>query len=251
MLVPETPCHDHPDTQAEADTSWCTLAAPVAVVSALVSLIVLAGIVLAAGSPPPTLMLWVSVAPVDIVAFAAALAVLRRQRPPGHRARALELLPRPEPVLSLLGRAARALLFLYPSTLLLTLASVYLLTQVGYTPQTSHFIEMLLHERGGVFWASALGVTLLLAPLAEEILFRLVLFESLSDLGQRTALCLTATAFALVHQIPEQMPALFLLGVVLQRARERSGGLWLPLMTHAGFNAVSVLALLVCRLVLR
>lgn len=248
MCDPQSLRAPRPETEAACDAAWCSVAAPVAVVAALAGLLLVAGALVATGPLPAVAMLWAAVAPVDLVAFAAATVVLRRRHPPGLRARALELVPWPDDVRALLARTARALLLLWPAAVVLTLASVSLLSLTGHEAGPSEFVEMMLREGGAPFWVSSALVTLLVAPFAEEILFRLVLFESLRDLGNAGALCLTSAAFALVHQIPEQIPALFLLGVVLQEARRRSGGLWLPLAIHAGFNAVSIVVLLIWRL---
>ena len=250
MYDPE-PLDDHrKGTEPACGAAWCSVAALAAVAGALAGLLLVAGALTLAGPLPAAVTLWAAVAPIDLVAFAAVVLVLRRAHPPGLRARALELIPGPRDVRALLARAARAVLMLWPAAIVLTLVTASLLSLTGYESGPSDFVEMMLREGGGAFWLSSAVVTLLVAPVAEEIIFRLVLFESLRDLGDAMALFLTSAAFALVHQIPEQVPALFLLGVVLQRARGRSGGLWLPLAIHAGFNAMSVVVLLGWRLLL-
>lgn len=244
----QPPYDDPSETEAASDTAWCLVAAPIAVLVALAGLLLVGWVILAVGPLPAAAMLWAAVAPIDVMALIAAMQVLRRLRPPGHRAQALELMPWPTDARALARRAARAVLFLWPAGIVLTLASVSLLSLTGYEAKPSEFVAMMLREGGVSFWVSSVVLTLVLAPFAEEVLFRLVLFESLRDVGDANALWLTSAAFALVHQVPEQIPALFLLGVVLQRARKRSGGLWLPLVIHAGFNAVSIAVLLLWRL---
>lgn len=93
-------------------------------------------------------------------------------------------------------------------------------------------------------------VSVILAPLAEELVFRGVLLRALARrLAPRPVALLTAAAFALTHLLLDfnaapAVPALFVVGVVLAVVAQRYGRLGPAVMGHLGFNLVGVLALL-------
>lgn len=106
-----------------------------------------------------------------------------------------------------------------------------------------------LEDAGGLSLVIlALGVVVL-APLAEELLFRGLLLRAL--LRRTTpgwAVGWSAAAFALVHLLDPDaaplLPGLMALGVVAGIQAVRTGSLSRPIMLHAGFNLVTVLLLL-------
>jgi membrane protease YdiL (CAAX protease family) len=85
-----------------------------------------------------------------------------------------------------------------------------------------------------------------LAPLAEEVIFRGVLLPGLArQMHPGTALWISAALFALFHVPSHGLGAVFpgLLGVVFGWARLRTGSLLAPIMLHAANNLlVTVLA---------
>ena len=88
----------------------------------------------------------------------------------------------------------------------------------------------------------------LLAPVAEELVFRGVLLRALGQrFGTRVALFGSAAAFAVVHLLDPNaalaVPALFVVGLVLARQVHESGRLGRALATHLGFNLAGVLLL--------
>src|SRR5262249_37478208 len=106
----------------------------------------------------------------------------------------------------------------------------------------------------------AIGAVVI-APMFEELLFRGHLQSTLAGLfriismkpnttdpepawPRWTAICITALLFPTVHYAGPgsgwMLPALFLLAVCLGYAYERTGVLWVPIVGHAAFNAVSV-----------
>jgi membrane protease YdiL (CAAX protease family) len=102
-------------------------------------------------------------------------------------------------------------------------------------------------------WPAILAVVVvavLLAPLAEELVFRGVLLRAL---GRRfsagPAALVSAAAFALAHlaldfQSAVAVPALFVVGLVLALVVQRRGRLAPAVAAHMGFNLVGVLGLL-------
>lgn len=95
----------------------------------------------------------------------------------------------------------------------------------------------------------AVAVTaVLLAPLAEELVFRGILLRALARRYPSWVAALgSAAAFALVHLLDPNaglaVPALFVMGLVLARQVLSSGRLGGAVVTHASFNLLSVLLL--------
>ena len=99
-------------------------------------------------------------------------------------------------------------------------------------------------------------VVALIAPVLEEMIFR-GLFQTLirslleirySKLEGRNhawiAIVITSGLFSMVHGNVPHWPALFLLGVCLGYAYEKSGSLFRPIFIHAFFNAITVILVL-------
>ena len=88
----------------------------------------------------------------------------------------------------------------------------------------------------------------ILAPIAEEIFFRGVVFNALRREGGRTwAYIGSAALFAVIHlSLPVLVP-LFLLGLALAWIYERSNNLLAPMAAHAAVNAISVAVALLVR----
>jgi membrane protease YdiL (CAAX protease family) len=85
-------------------------------------------------------------------------------------------------------------------------------------------------------------LTALMAPLVEELLFRGLGFFLLEQFGQIAAIAVTAIAFALTHGIAVGLPVFFIIGVGLGFMRSRTKSLYPPVLMHAGFNGIGVIA---------
>ena len=228
---------------------------------------------------------WLGLVPLHVVALATALAVIRqhcrkrgaaagvsveRTRDSGQ-ARG-DCVPRPngtaarEPMcgscLRMLGLScdslsprvlaavsAKILLAVYPVTAAITMLTVVAFSRAGYEATDSAVVELIMTGDSVFMWASVLLGAVVVAPFAEEVLFRLVLFEMLRLHGIPRAAAATSLAFALLHRIPEALPGLFVLGMTLQAARRKYRSLWFPIAIHAGFNAVSLLAVVAVKAV--
>ena len=88
-----------------------------------------------------------------------------------------------------------------------------------------------------------------LGPLAEEVVFRGVLLRALERTkGPRFAILWSSVAFAALHLLDPRaivaVPFLFVVGLVIGREVVRTGRLGRGIAIHAGFNLVTVLALL-------
>jgi membrane protease YdiL (CAAX protease family) len=92
-----------------------------------------------------------------------------------------------------------------------------------------------------------LGVAVL-APIAEEVVFRGVLLSAWRRTrGDRFAVMASAATFAGLHLIDPNailaVPFLFVVGIVAAQAVIRTGRLGRAVMIHMGFNLVTVVAL--------
>jgi len=95
-------------------------------------------------------------------------------------------------------------------------------------------------ERAPAFALSALAVVLV-APFAEELLFRGLGVRVLAFAGSAVAVVVTSLAFALVHGLVVAVPALGLFAVGLAWLRIRSDSVWPPVIAHSAYNLTGVL----------
>jgi uncharacterized protein len=91
-------------------------------------------------------------------------------------------------------------------------------------------------------------VTIILAPVAEEVLFRGILFTGIRQLGfPRLAFWGTALIFALVHFNLVSFLPLYVLALALAWIYERTGNLFAPIAAHSMFNALNFALLFLFR----
>ena len=95
-------------------------------------------------------------------------------------------------------------------------------------------------------WVAVLAIVIL-APIAEELFFRGVVFNAfLRERGPRFAYLGSAAMFAVIHLSIVALLPIFLLGLALARVYDRTGNLLAPIVMHAVVNGISVaIALLV------
>jgi membrane protease YdiL (CAAX protease family) len=88
----------------------------------------------------------------------------------------------------------------------------------------------------------------IIAPIAEELFFRGVVFNALRrEATRRWAYLGSALLFSVIHLSPVTLLPIFLLGLVLARVYERTGSLLAPIVLHATFNGLSVTLALLAR----
>lgn len=93
----------------------------------------------------------------------------------------------------------------------------------------------------GVFVTMLLGAGIL-APVGEEMFFRGFLYNSSKRrFGVTGGTLISAAAFGLAHAGPVAMPVIFLMGIVLAAAYERTRSLWFTAIMHATNNCIGVL----------
>lgn len=86
--------------------------------------------------------------------------------------------------------------------------------------------------------------TVVVAPLAEEVIFRGIFYPALRRYSSGVvAAIFTSLAFGLAHAPIQVSPGLAVLSGCLIIAYERSGTLWVPIVMHAVFNATSMICL--------
>ncbi len=134
----------------------------------------------------------------------------------------------------------------YPAATALYVVSQMLARLAGRPSDPSPAVGWLLAERNPLWLAAAVLGVAVLVPLAEELFFRLALHDALRFLGLPAAAAAFAAsfAFAALHGIPAEIPALFFLGLLFQWRRRRDGSLWGAVLLHAGNNGLSLLFLL-------
>jgi membrane protease YdiL (CAAX protease family) len=135
-----------------------------------------------------------------------------------------------------------ALLFL-PVAWLLQRTSIMVLDHLPILSMKSEEQQAVRTIRETTEWGQrlALGIiTILLAPIAEELLFRGVLYPGIRDVGfPRVALWGSSLLFAAVHLNAATFVPLLLLALVLTRLYERTGNLLACISAHSLFNALN------------
>ena len=116
---------------------------------------------------------------------------------------------------------------------------------IGY-PVTIQDVVLIFMEPQSLWTLLALlGLAMVIAPAAEEILFRGILLPLLMKrLGAGPAVILSSVLFALIHfHVPSFFP-LFVLATGLALAYIYTGSLWVPIVMHALFNGMNLAILL-------
>jgi membrane protease YdiL (CAAX protease family) len=141
----------------------------------------------------------------------------------------------------LIGVVAAAL-FLPLGLELQRLSALFLLhfSQLGIRPEPQQAVQT-LQAATGVADRIVLGIiTILLAPLAEESLFRGILYTWIKNAGfPQLALWGTSVFFALVHMNIVTFLPLFVLALLLVWLYERTGNLLASMATHGLFNGLN------------
>lgn len=141
-----------------------------------------------------------------------------------------------------LGRAFLYLLTAYP-LLMLMQAMVYGVAGGDFSPQ--EVVEFLQRAEAPRDRLAVVAMAVIVAPLAEEVIFRGYLYPVAKKFGGASAgLMVTSLLFAFLHGHAPSIPALTMLAVCLGLAYEKTGSLLVPMIMHAVFNAVSVGAIL-------
>lgn len=150
-----------------------------------------------------------------------------------------------------LRSGALGLLTSMPLVMMAMAATAVLGTLIGDPPDAlgHSLLQRLATSRPEPAWLLIFFSVVVLAPVLEELLYRglgqTVLLNALGPAWRWPILILVSAGFAFVHLGAVRwhaLPALFLLGLLFGWLYERTGSLWPPILMHAGFNAVNLLA---------
>lgn len=88
----------------------------------------------------------------------------------------------------------------------------------------------------------------LIAPITEEFLFRGYIYPILKkSLGMKLAMVLSALLFGIVHASLVPLLPLTILGLAFAILYEKCNTIWAPIMAHAIFNNITLLAIIYAR----
>ena len=118
----------------------------------------------------------------------------------------------------------------------------------GEPPKIQGTVEM-LRESSSVARLAYMGlVTIVLAPVAEEILFRGILFTSVLQFkGRWVAIVSNSLLFGVIHSNLLTLVPLIVMAVMLTLLYERTRNLLAPIVAHSLFNLANFLMLMLDR----
>lgn len=111
-------------------------------------------------------------------------------------------------------------------------------------PAPEWLVEMLrpLQAQSALDWVQVLLGAVLIAAVAEELLFRGFLQISLEQKGDVTrAVILTSIAWTLIHQNPYWAVQIFIMGVLIGYVAWRTDSVWPTIIIHGLYNFLGVL----------
>ena len=141
--------------------------------------------------------------------------------------------------------ALKFILVMLPVVLLLQGASIQLLEKLGQPREDQMAVLMLMKSKS--WWVTAyFGVfAIVIAPVAEEFIFRGMLFPFVRQLGfPKLAWFGVSGLFALIHMNAPTFVPLFVFALALTWLYEKTDNLLAPITAHALFNATNFLLLL-------
>jgi membrane protease YdiL (CAAX protease family) len=143
------------------------------------------------------------------------------------------------------GMGLAAGLMVLPFAWLMSFGTGEVMRWLSLEPETQVVVETLQSLGGGgvYFLIGLIAVTT--APMAEEVLFRGILYGFLRRrVGVGWGMWVSAGVFGLIHMNAMTFPSLVLLGVLLVWLYELTGSLVAPVVAHAVFNLANLFLLL-------
>lgn len=131
---------------------------------------------------------------------------------------------------------------LYPLVIAANYLSLFVLS-IFDVEQVPQLISELSEEGTVLFWILSGITTVIIAPIAEEVMIRLVLYRTLRWICPLWACLLSSFVFAIMHTSPQYLLGLFIVGLFLQRAR-RIWGIPGSILLHCTYNLIAFLFLL-------
>jgi len=134
-------------------------------------------------------------------------------------------------------------LIFFPSMMLFSWVYVFVLGQLGIA-SPKQAVAGLFHASNPIYLHFlAIVMVVVGAPIAEELLYRGVLFHALEPMwGMQRAALGSGLIFGLVHLEVGTFFPLGFLGYLLARAYAQSRSLWLPIFLHSVNNWIALLA---------
>jgi len=143
-----------------------------------------------------------------------------------------------------LGLGIAILIVVLPVALLLEGLSGTVMEKMGIEPKQEAAVEMFTNAS---LWPTGIYLAffaVVLAPVAEEFIFRGVLFPFVKNLGYpKFAWVGVSLLFALIHGDAAIFIPLFVLALALTWLYEKTGNLLAPIVTHSLFNTANLIAL--------
>lgn len=128
-----------------------------------------------------------------------------------------------------------------PAVAVSALVVRWILQRTGVDTAPQPVLDLMIGGEAGWLRVYLIGLGVVLAPIAEEILFRGLALPVLArHIGTAGALVATAALFAAVHMNAAASAPLFVLGLVFGLAYLYTGSLTPAIVLHSVFNAVSI-----------
>ena len=144
------------------------------------------------------------------------------------------------------GWAVAILILFLPVASVLKAVSERVLQTIGWESQPEEAVKLLLQAP---VWPTGiyLGVfAVVLAPVAEEFIFRGVLFPFVKQLGwPKLAWIGVSLLFAVIHGAPDVFIPLFVLALGLTWLYEKTGNMLASIVAHSLFNTANLVLLVV------
>ena len=129
---------------------------------------------------------------------------------------------------------------------LVTMLWQKILNFCGYTDMSLQPVVQLACNASAPELVLLILLTVIAAPLLEELIFRRVLYGfALPHFGAAGALVLQAGVFALMHDYIPGIPGLFLLGSGLQLLYLHTRNLFFPVLVHSLYNGITLILVLI------
>jgi membrane protease YdiL (CAAX protease family) len=140
--------------------------------------------------------------------------------------------------------AALAVALVWPVAIGLQLASVKALTLINIPTPEQEAVQTIRSTGPGLDRIYLIIFTVLIAPPAEEMLFRGIIYPTIKYNGfPRAAWWVTSAAFGGIHLSASIFLPLTLLALVLTFLYEKTDNLLAPIFAHSAFNAVNLVIL--------
>lgn len=111
-------------------------------------------------------------------------------------------------------------------------------------PVAQQVAKNIIQAQGFELWLGIITATIA-APVLEEILFRMFIYSGLrKNFGVTPALVISSLLFGLVHQNIFAFFPICVLGFYLAVLYERTQNIWVPILTHALHNGLTLLYML-------